>query len=60
MSYGLNLEQQGTVLVYDLGGGTFDVTIMNISNGEFDVLATDGNRNLGGFDFDNRINVILG
>ena len=55
MSYGLNLEQQGTVLVYDLGGGTFDVTIMTISNGEFDVLATDGNRNLGGFDFDNRI-----
>lgn len=55
MSYGLNLEQQGTVLVYDLGGGTFDVTIMTISNGDFDVLATDGNRNLGGFDFDNRI-----
>lgn len=55
MAFGLNLEQQGTVLVYDLGGGTFDVTIMTISNGEFDVLATDGNRNLGGFDFDNRI-----
>lgn len=55
MSYGLNYEQDGTVLVYDLGGGTFDVTVMNISNGNFDVLATDGNRNLGGFDFDNRI-----
>ena len=61
MSYGLNFEQQGTVLVYDLGGGTFDVTIMTISNGEFDVLATDGNRNLGGFDFDNRIaNYVIG
>lgn len=55
MSYGLNYSQNGTVLVYDLGGGTFDVTIMNINNGTFDVLATDGNRNLGGFDFDNRI-----
>lgn len=55
MSYGLNYEQEGTVLVYDLGGGTFDVTIMTITGGDFDVLATDGNRNLGGFDFDNRI-----
>ena len=55
MSYGLNQAQNGTVLVYDLGGGTFDVTIMTIENGTFDVLATDGNRNLGGFDFDNRI-----
>ncbi len=55
MSYGLSQKQNGTVLVYDLGGGTFDVTIMDINNGEFDVLATDGNRNLGGFDFDNRI-----
>lgn len=55
MSYGLSQKKNGTVLVYDLGGGTFDVTIMDINNGEFDVLATDGNRNLGGFDFDNRI-----
>ena len=55
MSYGLSQKKNGTVLVYDLGGGTFDVTIMDINDGEFDVLATDGNRNLGGFDFDNRI-----
>lgn len=55
LSYGLSQDKNGTVLVYDLGGGTFDVTIMNINNGSFDVLATDGNRNLGGFDFDNRI-----
>lgn len=55
LSYGLSQNKNGTVLVYDLGGGTFDVTIMEINNGEFNVLATDGNRNLGGFDFDNRI-----
>ena len=55
MSFGLDSKNEGTVLVYDLGGGTFDVTIMKISNNNFDVLATDGNRNLGGFDFDNRI-----
>ena len=55
ISYGLDRETNGTVLVYDLGGGTFDVTIMDIHDGNFDVLATDGNRNLGGFDFDNRI-----
>ena len=55
MSYGLSQDKNGTVLVYDLGGGTFDVTIMDINNGDFNVLATDGNRNLGGFDFDNRI-----
>lgn len=55
MSFGLNTDEAGTVLVYDLGGGTFDVTIMTIKDGQFDVLATDGNRNLGGFDFDNRI-----
>jgi molecular chaperone DnaK len=45
----------GTVLVYDLGGGTFDVTIMKIKNGEYDVVGTDGDRNLGGFDWDNAL-----
>lgn len=55
ISYGLNNEANGTILVYDLGGGTFDVTIMSVNDGNFDVLATDGDRNLGGFDFDNRI-----
>ncbi|MFJ9107862.1 Hsp70 family protein [Streptomyces sp. NPDC102283] len=42
----------GTILVYDLGGGTFDVTVMDIANGDYDVVATDGDRNLGGFDWD--------
>jgi len=55
LSYGMDSASNGTVLVYDLGGGTFDVTVMEIKDGEFDVRATDGNRNLGGFDFDNRI-----
>lgn len=55
LSFGLDAAAEGTVLVYDLGGGTFDVTLMRISNGEFEVLGTDGDRNLGGFDFDNRL-----
>jgi len=55
LSFGLDTSAEGTVLVYDLGGGTFDVTLMRISAGEFDVLGTDGDRNLGGFDFDNRL-----
>lgn len=52
LSYGLDTQINGTVLVYDLGGGTFDVTIMRIGDGQFEVLATDGDRNLGGFDWD--------
>lgn len=55
LSFGLDTSAKGTVLVYDLGGGTFDVTLMRIHDGEFDVLGTDGDRNLGGFDFDNRL-----
>lgn len=55
LSFGLDTSAQGLVLVYDLGGGTFDVTLMRIGEGEFDVLGTDGDRNLGGFDFDNRL-----
>lgn len=46
-------------MVYDLGGGTFDVTLMKIKDGEFDVIATDGDRNLGGFDFDNALSMII-
>ncbi|MFE7127058.1 Hsp70 family protein [Streptomyces sp. NPDC057617] len=42
----------GTVLVYDLGGGTFDVTVMRVEDGDYTVIATDGDRNLGGFDWD--------
>lgn len=55
LSFGVDSDAEGTVLVYDLGGGTFDVTLMRITAGEFDVLATDGDRQLGGFDFDNRL-----
>jgi molecular chaperone DnaK len=52
LAFGVSTDADGTVLVYDLGGGTFDVTVMRISNGTFDVLATDGNRHLGGYDWD--------
>lgn len=45
----------GNIFVYDLGGGTFDVTVMRVRAGDFDVIATDGDRNLGGFDFDNAL-----
>jgi len=55
LSYGLDAETDGTVLVYDLGGGTFDVSILKIEGSTFDVLATDGDRNLGGFDWDNAL-----
>lgn len=55
LSYGLDVSYTGTVMVFDLGGGTFDVTLMRISPDEFDVIGTQGDRNLGGFDWDNRI-----
>lgn len=56
LAYGMDqLDQSQTVLVYDLGGGTFDVTIMRISDGEVSVIATCGDRNLGGFDWDNYV-----
>ncbi|WP_258369092.1 Hsp70 family protein [Curtobacterium sp. MCPF17_046] len=55
LSYGLDTQQEGTVLVYDLGGGTFDVTVLTIAGADFEVLATDGDRNLGGFDWDNAL-----
>lgn len=53
--YGLDQSDAGTCLVYDLGGGTFDVTVLRIAGGVFDVVATTGDRNLGGFDFDNAL-----
>lgn len=59
LAYGLNSTKNETVLVYDLGGGTFDVTLMRISDGNFDVLGTDGDRNLGGFDFDNALALLI-
>ncbi|MCI9889463.1 Hsp70 family protein [Micrococcales bacterium 31B] len=55
LSFGLNAQAQGYVLVFDLGGGTFDVTLLRIHESRFDVLATDGDRNLGGFDWDNAL-----
>ena len=45
----------GNVLVYDLGGGTFDVTVMRVANHRYDILATNGNHRLGGLDFDKRL-----
>lgn len=55
LSFGFDASAKGLVLVYDLGGGTFDVTLMRITDDGFDVLGTDGDRMLGGFDFDNRL-----
>lgn len=55
LSFGVSSENDGIVLVYDLGGGTFDVTVLGIEDHRFSVLATDGDRNLGGFDWDNAI-----
>ena len=57
LAYGLDKGEKGThkVLVYDLGGGTFDVSILEIGDGVFEVLATSGNTHLGGDDFDKRI-----
>jgi molecular chaperone DnaK len=55
LAYGLESKGDENVLVYDLGGGTFDVTVLEISEGTFEVLSTDGNAFLGGDDFDNKI-----
>ena len=55
LAYGLDKEGSGTILVYDLGGGTFDVSLLEISDGVFEVLATNGNNRLGGDDFDQRV-----
>ena len=55
LAYGLDKESSQKIMVYDLGGGTFDVSIMEISDGVFDVLATAGDTRLGGDDFDQRI-----
>ncbi|MFA7500011.1 MAG: molecular chaperone DnaK [Sulfurimonas sp.] len=55
LAYGLDSKGDENVLVYDLGGGTFDVTVLEISEGTFEVLSTDGNAFLGGDDFDNKI-----
>ena len=55
LAYGMDKETNQKILVYDLGGGTFDVSILEIGDGVFEVLATNGNNRLGGDDFDQRI-----
>ena len=55
LAYGLDKEDSHKILVYDLGGGTFDVSILEIGDGVFEVLATNGDTRLGGDDFDDRV-----
>jgi len=55
LAYGLDKSQDHTVLVFDLGGGTFDVSILELGDGLFEVKATSGNNRLGGDDFDQRV-----
>ena len=55
LAYGLDKKKSGTVAVYDLGGGTFDISILEIGDGVFEVKATNGDTSLGGEDFDNTI-----
>jgi molecular chaperone DnaK len=55
LAYGLQKRKQGIIAVYDLGGGTFDISILKLKTGIFEVLATNGNTHLGGDDFDRRL-----
>ncbi|NRO21394.1 Chaperone protein DnaK [Lactobacillus helveticus] len=55
LAFGLNKDQDEKALVYDLGGGTFDVSVLQLGDGVFQVLSTNGDTHLGGDDFDNRI-----
>ena len=56
LAYGLgNLDKDEKIAVFDLGGGTFDISILDLSDGVFEVLSTDGNTHLGGDDFDNKL-----
>ena len=55
LAYGMDKEKDQKIMIYDLGGGTFDVSILDIGDGVFEVLATNGNTHLGGDDFDQRI-----
>jgi molecular chaperone DnaK len=59
LAYGLDQASEQTIMVYDLGGGTFDVTIMRIAKGEIEVIATGGDKNLGGMDWDNKVMELL-
>ena len=55
LAYGLDKRREGTIAVYDLGGGTFDISILKLHEGIFEVLATNGDTHLGGDDIDNRL-----
>lgn len=55
LAYGLDQKAEGTYAIYDLGGGTFDISILKLTKGVFQVLATGGNPNLGGDDFDKKL-----
>ena len=55
MAYGLDKKGNETILVFDLGGGTFDVSLLEVGDGVFEVLSTNGDTHLGGDDFDKRI-----
>src|SRR5665213_2220824 len=55
LAYGLDKRQEGIIAVYDLGGGTFDISILKLHEGIFEVLATHGDTHLGGDDIDNRL-----
>lgn len=59
LTYGLDKKKAQTIIVYDLGGGTFDVTIMKIGENTFDVIGSDGDRKLGGNNFDDKLMAYL-
>ena len=59
LAYGLQKRKQGMIAVYDLGGGTFDISILKLKGGIFEVLATNGNTHLGGDDFDRRLMEVM-
>ena len=57
LAYGLDQIKEGTIAVYDFGGGTFDISILKVKDGVFQVLATNGDTHLGGDDIDNRLSL---
>ena len=59
LAYGLDKKKTGTIAVYDLGGGTFDISILEIGDGVFEVKSTNGDTHLGGEDFDLQIIMYL-
>lgn len=59
LAYGINTKKEGIIAVYDLGGGTFDISILKIKDGIFEVLSTNGNTKLGGDDIDNKLKLLL-